>query len=59
MLDEIGIWNLANKISHFSLNFNGILTFRCYTSSIKRKKDRVKHTEGIRLIDKNWEIRYD
>jgi hypothetical protein len=49
---------LFKKLPH-PLNFNSILIFRCYTSSSKRKKDRVKRTQGIRLIDKDWEIIYN
>jgi hypothetical protein len=39
--------------------FNSILTFRCYTSSSKRKKDRVKRIRGMRSIDKDWERTYN
>ena len=46
-----------SKNCYISPNFNGILTFRCYTLNIKEKKDRIERTQGIRLIDKDWEIR--
>jgi hypothetical protein len=39
--------------------FNSILTFRCYTSSRRRKKDRVKSIKGIGSIDKDWERTYN
>jgi hypothetical protein len=38
---------------------NSILIFRCYTSSSKRKRERAKRTQEIRLIDKDGEGIYN
>jgi hypothetical protein len=38
---------------------NSILIFRCYTSSSKEKRDKVKRAQGIRLIDKDVEAIYN
>jgi hypothetical protein len=39
---------------------NSILIFGCYTSSNRRKEgNRVKHTEGMRSIDKDPEGIYN
>jgi hypothetical protein len=39
-----------NRVEPF---VNSILTFKCYTSSRRRKKDRVKRIQGMRSIDKD------
>ena len=53
-----------NRVARFSkncllyLNFNSILTFMCYNSNIKKKRGKIKHTQGIMVLDKDWLTRY-